>query len=454
MKVGFAGLRRGPGRLAVGLFTVALVAAACGSSSHSSSSNTSASTTPASSPPTSSPGTAAPGGAQATGSPLNVMTLASVNYAGPNYANILNTAKVAVAWINAHGGVKGHPLNLTTCDEQGDPTKTAQCGREAIANHDVAIIGSFTLNGSAIIPELQAANVSWFGICSAASPNELSSPVVQQIGSLDSVASAMMVKATIDGCKKTAFVTLNVGAAAQLAVAWAKNGLKSVNGPPMGPVVYLPVTAQDYSSQAAQAASGTDCIAADIGEANWPPFVQALQSAGDHQRLYGPQGNLDSIVTKQFPQETENGVVVGAYSDISLPAWANYRAALAQFNAPTKNIVYNSLGGLGTWAGYVAFQQVASTITGPIDNTTFLAAAQKATVNLAGMTGVGAINFGIPFTGLGPVFKNLPNRAVTFDVVHAGNVVPFAHGAFYDMTNAMTGQPLPAASRPPAGQAG
>jgi ABC-type branched-subunit amino acid transport system substrate-binding protein len=382
------------------------------------------------------------------------MTLASVNYSGPNYANILNTAKVATDWINAHGGIQGHRLNLTTCDEQGDPTKTAQCGREAIASHDVAIIGSFTLNGNAIIPELQAANLSWFGICCAASPDELDSPVVQQIGSLDADASTMLVKASLDGCKKTAFVVLNVGAAAQLAIAWAKNGVKSVNGPPIGPIVQIPVTAQDYSSQAAQAASGTDCIAADISEANWPPFIQALQAAGDHQRLYGPQGNLDSLVTKQFPQLTQNAVVVNSYSDISLPAWANYRAALSEFHAPTNNIVYNSLGGLGTWAGYVAFQQVADSIKGPINNKTFLAAAQKATVNLSGMTGVGTINFSVPFTGLGPAFKNLPNRAVDFDVVHNGTLSAFQNGTFYDMTNAMTGQPLPASDRPPAGQAG
>src|SRR5262249_36050786 len=136
-------------------------------------------------------------GGKATGTPLNVMTLASVNYSGPNYNNILQTATVATDWINDHGGVQGHPLKLQNCDEQGDPTKTAQCGREAIAKHDVAIIGSFTLNGSAIIPELQAANTSWFGICCAASPNELTSPVVQQIGSQDASASAMMVKASI-----------------------------------------------------------------------------------------------------------------------------------------------------------------------------------------------------------------------------------------------------------------
>lgn len=454
-------VRPGVKPLAVGLFAIALVAAACGSSSHSSSSNTSATTTAASSPATSAAGSAATsgssgasGGTQATGTPLNVMTIASVNYSGPNYANILDTATVAVDWINAHGGIQGHPLHLSNCDEQGDPTKTAQCGREAIANHDVAIIGSFTLNGSAIIPELQAANTSWFGICCAASPNELVSPVVQQIGSQDAAASAMMVKAAIDGCKKTAFVTLNVGAAAQLGIDWAKNGVKSVNGPPIGPIVYLPVTAQDYSSEAAQAASGTDCIVADISEANWPPFVQALQAAGDHQRLYGPQGNLDTIVTKQFPQETQNAVVVEAYSDISLPVWANYRAALSEYHAPTKNIDYNSLGGLGTWTAYVAFQQIADQISGPITNQTFLAAAEKAKVNLAGMTGVGSIDFSVPFTGLGADFKNLPNLAMTFDVVKNGNLVPFDNGTFFDFTNAMTGQPLPAADRPPAGQAG
>ena len=172
------------------------------------------------------------------------MTLASVNYAGPNYANILNTATVAADWINAHGGIQGHPLKLTNCDEQGDPTKTAQCGREAIANHDVAIIGSFTLNGSAIIPELQAANTSWFGICCAASPNELVSPVVQQIGSQDAAASAMMVKASIDGCKKTAFVTLNVGAAAQLGIdmgqEWREVGQRASDGPGRVPPRHRP----------------------------------------------------------------------------------------------------------------------------------------------------------------------------------------------------------------------
>ena len=100
----------------------------------------------------------------------------------------------------------------------------------------------------------------------------------------------------------------------------------------------------------------------------------------------------------------------------------------------------------------MAFQQIADQIQGPITNQTFLAAAQKAKVNLSGMTGVGSIDFSVPFTGLGPAFKNLPNLAMTFDVVKNGNLVPFDNGKFFDFTNALTGQPLPAVDQPPAGR--
>src|SRR3981081_3224649 len=102
--------------------TTVVMAAACSSNGHT-----------ASAQPQS---TTAVGAAQPSGSPLNVMTIASVNYSGPTYANILNTATVAGDWINAHGGINGHPLHVTTCDEQGDPSKTAQCGRPAISSQE------------------------------------------------------------------------------------------------------------------------------------------------------------------------------------------------------------------------------------------------------------------------------------------------------------------------------
>jgi ABC-type branched-subunit amino acid transport system substrate-binding protein len=357
------------------------------------------------------------------------------------------TAQVAGEWINAHGGINGHPVNVTTCDEQGDPTRTASCGRTAIQDHDVAVIGSFTFNGNAIIPELAAAHISWFGICCAAASIEFTSPDVQQLGDDLTTAPGLAVKMVEDGCKHMALVELNTGST-QLGETIIENALKSVGGPPLAKIVKVPLTAQDYSPEVAQATSGTDCILAGLGQANFPSFMPPFVQSGAHQRLYGSQGNLDITVTKAYPQATENAVIAGVYSDLSLPAWADFRAALKQYNAPT-NLNYNSLAGLGTWAAYANFVQIAKTLK-TIDAPSFLAAAQKATVNLPGM--VPSFSYADKYTALGGQYLTSVNRSVTFDVAHNGNVVPWDGGKFFDMTNAMVGQPLTAANTPPAGE--
>src|ERR1700761_3707726 len=140
-------------RLVVMLAVVGLVVVACGSSKKAATTSPTTAGSVGSAASTgsaTSTGSAAGASAAPSGSPIKVMTIASVNYSGPNYENILETAKLYQDWINAHGGINGHPLEVSTCDEQGDPTKTAQCGRQAIANHDVAVVGSFSFNGNAI----------------------------------------------------------------------------------------------------------------------------------------------------------------------------------------------------------------------------------------------------------------------------------------------------------------
>jgi branched-chain amino acid transport system substrate-binding protein len=418
---------------------VALVLTSCSSSKSGGDSSSSATSAGGS--------VAAAASAAPTGSPLNVMTIASVNYTGPNYANILTTAKLAESWYNSHGGIAGHPLKVTTCDEQGDPNKIATCGRQAVSDHDVAVIGSFTFNGDSIIPILTAANISWFGICCPASISEDKSPTVQVIGS--GAPGGYVLKAVQDGCKKIAFVDLDSGAYAQNAINQTKAALQTIGAPPLAKVVLIPLTAQDYSAQVAEATTGTDCIDAPIGEANYPAFLNAYSSSGAKQRIYGPQGNLDGKIAKQFPDATNNDVVVGLYSDLSLPVWADYRAAIKQYKAPSDED-YNSLGGLGTWAAYYAFKQIVEGMTGDITGPAFLATAQKATVKMNGMSP--DVDFSKPFEGLGPNFVNEVNQSVTYDIIKNGKLIPFNNGKFYDLTNLTDGKPLSAENTPAGGQ--
>ena len=439
-------------RLGVLVATVGVVAmllTACGSSKSSVSGT--ATTTGGSSGATTGGSTSGGGttGGKLTGAPIRTMTIASVNYNGPTYANILESAKLYQDWVNAHGGIKGRPLQVDTCDEQGQPQKTAACGRTAIANHDVAVVGSFTLNGAAIVPELAAAKTAWFGICCAASAIELTSPVSFQIGSGGSTAAGV-IKASEDGCKTMSVMLDDTGASDALYVLLVKNALKSIHSTAkVTRFVLIPLTAQDYAPQVAEATQGAQCVVGIITENIWPGFLTAFAQSGATAKLYGYQGNLDAKTVKPFPKQTQNAVVVGYYPDITLPQWADYRAAIAQYHAPSSED-YNSLGGLGTWAGYYAFQQVVNSMTGPITNATFLAAAQHAS-NIK-MNGLAPdANFAKKFTGLGPSFLNETNDAVTYDVVKNGKLTPFDNGKFFNFYNAMTGAPLATADIPPAG---
>jgi len=271
---------------------------------------------------------------------------------------------------------------------------------------------------------------------------------VQVIGS--GAPGGYVLKAVQDGCKKIAIVELDSGAFAQNNINQTKAALQTLGASSdLAKTVLIPLTAQDYSAQVAQATTGTDCIDAVIGEANYPAFLNAYQSAGATQRIYGPQGNLDTKIAKQFPAATNNDVVVCTYSDISLPPWADYRAAIKQYNAPSDED-YNSLGGLGTWAAYYAFKQVVESMTGPITASTFLAAAQKATVHMNGLSP--DVDFSKQFTGLGPNFVNDVNQSVTYDIVKNGALVPFDNGKFFDLTNLTDGKPLSPENTPPGGQ--
>src|SRR5262249_22503548 len=134
------------------------------------------------------------------------------NWNGPSYKNILESAKMYEKYVNNRGGIDGRPLQVTVCDEQGDPNQLATCGRNAIADHDVAIVGSYTLTGDRITPILENANTAWFGICCVMSPAEQSSPITFDFGPQSVAGAAEAEKAIQMGCKKPAAVVEDVPA--------------------------------------------------------------------------------------------------------------------------------------------------------------------------------------------------------------------------------------------------
>ena len=92
-------------------------------------------------------------------------------------------------------------FDVTVCDEMGDPNQLATCGRKAVADKDVAIIGSFTITGDRIVPILENAKISWFGICCPVAPRELSSPITYSFGPGPAGIAGFGPKVAQLGCK-------------------------------------------------------------------------------------------------------------------------------------------------------------------------------------------------------------------------------------------------------------
>jgi ABC-type branched-subunit amino acid transport system substrate-binding protein len=312
-----------------------------------------------------------------TKSPIKTMTIAAVNWNGPAYPNILAAAKLYESYINDRGGIDGHPLKVITCDEQGDPNQLAACGRRAVSEKVVAIPGSFTLTGDRIVPILEKAKISWFGICCPVYPSEQNSPITFSFGASQAATAAYVSKAKDEGCKTPSLI-LSTGPTNSLTKGIVDRLIKSEGGMTLKNYVTIPVAAQDYSPQVAQATNGSDCLIGIFSENQWASWLPAFKQSGSKAKLIGPQGNLDEKVAKDFPDLVKGSIVIGEYPNISDPAFKDYRDAIAQYK-PDPSLDYNSLGGLGTWTAYAAFTEVVKTIKGEVTNESFLDAANHMT---------------------------------------------------------------------------
>lgn len=423
--------------LALGVCVFAL--AACGGGSDTTSAETAAETTEE---------TGGGGGEEekVTGEPIVTWTYTDVNTEGPQYKNIEETARVYQEWINTHGGIAGRPLEANFCDAKGTPTGVAACGREAVAGGAVAVVGNFTFTGDAIIPILEKGKTAQWGNCCAIAPSELVSPISFPMGNQPLYSVGLVKKAVEDGCKNINGVIIE---GAEAFIPLMENAAKA-EGTKINKFVTLPATAQDYAPQVAEATSGgADCLVMIVSETPYIAWMPAFAQSGSDAKMYGPQGNFNENAVKGFGEIVEGDVTAGMYPDISLPQWTEYREALDQFEADSAQD-YNSLGGMGTWAAYEGFKQVVESMSGEINNETFLKAAETAKIDLPGM--VPPLNMAENWgnTGGPEGYDRLVNRCVVFSEFDGSGVLTPLGEEFTDVSE-IAGGTKPMDCGPPFG---
>lgn len=374
-------------------------------------------------------------GTKPTGTPIKTFTVTTIQaQAVPTYAAVQDTAKAYEQWINSRGGIAGHPLEVTVCDDRGEPTQATTCAREAVENGAVAGVGSYSPFGANIVPVLEKAGIAWFGVPSVQSAQELESKVSFPTGSIPANGAGIVAKAYEEGCK-VVNATILEGAGPTFEPIM-ENAAKAY-GQSINKFVNLPAEAKDYSPQVAESLSdGADCVIGIIAETQYQSFMPAWQQSGTEAKLYGVQGNLNENAIEGFEEVAEGSVIGGPFPDISTSPWDNMREALAEYGA-NESFDYDSITALGDWNGYTAFTNVVENMKGPINNKTFLEAAST-TTRLETEGQVPTLDFTKEWTEGPEGFPRLFNRSVAFSKIEGGKVVP-VDDKLYDASELMLG---------------
>ncbi|MFF3512549.1 ABC transporter substrate-binding protein [Streptomyces sp. NPDC002573] len=94
---------------------------------------------------------------------VTVMTWAPDKTSATNKPGMPAMARAYARYVNAHGGIAGHKLNVLTCNEHNDFVGAARCARTAVKDKAVAVVGSYSQYASSSLSPLESAGIPYIG---------------------------------------------------------------------------------------------------------------------------------------------------------------------------------------------------------------------------------------------------------------------------------------------------
>jgi branched-chain amino acid transport system substrate-binding protein len=400
----------GAGVLAVG---VLLVVSACGSSGSGGSASSSSSAS------------AGGGSASASGSAVKVMAFGQFQASTFSYPEGRDAILAAVQYYNAHGGFNGHQVQVTVCNDQGNPNLARQCARQAVSSGDVAVLGSYSQQAPTILPILEAAHIAYVG-ATAQSPADTTSPVSFPLEGLNQVVfGGIGYGATLTGCKKAGILIENYGTTTPLAEQSVANGM-AING---GKVVKIENTGTNLSSYApaisVMESAGAQCLATIMPPDQIPVILQEMrQSADPTIPMINAQDSFSTAALKQLGSAA-NGMILSSstYPPSSTKAPVPMVVSEIKKYEPSAAISQFSLQG---WAAVELLKDAMAKVSGTVTPQALLTA-------FSSMTNASTGGLYPPYTTTkpGPV-PHAPRifltKVLIFKVGSGGSEVPVSKG--------------------------
>jgi len=289
---------------------------------------------------------------QANGTPIKLMSI--FEGTGPSASpEVPQGANAAAKAINAHGGIKGRPIDIVPCDTHNDPNVALECGRQAVAEGVVATVGDITIYGSEFMPLLAQNKIAAIGVQPATSA-DFTSPAsfpisggapVQEAGLAESLAS--------QGARKIAMARLDIAAAAPL-VQFANAGLKHFHLK-VAKDVPVPPGAPDMSPYVAAALQGgTDAVIVNQATQDAVNFVEALRQAKPTIRIAMDATGLGAV--NRALGNNAQGIIEDDSDTLALD-----NSAVKQYDRDMKAAGYSDVTGfrLASYTSVLVFAKVA-----------------------------------------------------------------------------------------------
>jgi ABC-type branched-subunit amino acid transport system substrate-binding protein len=346
---------------------------------------------------------------------------------------VFTVFKSAADYVNAHGGAGRHKIQVDTCYDQGSPTLSAGCARQAVANHDVAVVAPLILTADNILPILAQAHIPFFGAFPL-SPMDFSSqdsfPVTA--GAVGEEAGVGYILAR-NGCKKMGVLytaePVTEAAVPDVAAAAEANGAQVVAK------VSLPMTSVDASSQIAQIESaGAGCVALVVQNNQVPAIVVAIRQSGKQLMIGSPSAGFAGSVLRTLGSNANGAYLTGSAAlptDTSNPAVAQMIAAAKQYDGGSQQ-PESSFSTL-TWAdAQLLFNNVIAKISGAVTGQSVTAGIDALNNASTGVIG--------PYTGSTTpalsAYPRLINYALTFWQIKDDKPVSIQSG-FTDVSSSL-----------------
>lgn len=323
--------------------------------------------------------------------------------------------KAAAAAINKNGGINGHRIEISMCDDQSDPNVASSCAHKDATGNAIADVMHSNFD-AANAPILKAGGLAQ--LTSGGNAGDYTNPITFPLdpGSIGAYVGTPLGLKKL-GKSKLAVVAVDVAAATN-NISVIQKAAKAAGITYAGSVVF-PLTATDYSPYALKLKQlGADSALMITAFSEASGFIKAAAQLGlTNVRWVFPGATTGQAEIDQLGSAKADALVVGdwpPYGVRTIPAVKQFDTEMASAGHSPKRNPTTQVE-FAAWLSVNVIADVADQVKGRLNKKTFLAKLRKT----KSVNALGLFKWHPDATGTVPSEPRLTNGNVYYEVTNS-----------------------------------